>query len=126
MADAINKLEMFEVWRGFLEGRGHTSIQQIQKKNEFLEAIEDLFDIAYAKAIELIINEDRKFLEVQRKKRGKDTWVVLTRSQSIEAPLVSHGGKAEYPIRSYGCPYFELYPGQSFSGTSAYPSRPKL
>lgn len=56
-------------WRGLLKSSTRQSEKQKQKEVDFLDSLENLFDIATADALETIaIEEDKKFLLLQREK----------------------------------------------------------
>ena len=66
----IQKLEtIFTEWRGLQKHKSRTTPSQKTKEDVFVACLDDLFDIAYAKALSIItIPEDREFLLSQRQK----------------------------------------------------------
>lgn len=60
---------LFGEWRKLLKGKSRRSNPQITKEHIFVEELDNLFDIAHARAMYLIkIEEDKKFLDAQREK----------------------------------------------------------
>src|SRR5215469_790562 len=66
----VKKCKMLcEVLRGLEKHRNRNSIKSKQDEKDFQDSIDDLFDIAHLKAIDMIkIKEDKEFLHMQRKK----------------------------------------------------------
>jgi hypothetical protein len=67
---SINKLEkLFEDWRILKKHKDRTTDHHKEQEAEFIDKMEDLFDIAHADALEIIkIPDDRDFLLAQREK----------------------------------------------------------
>src|SRR5215469_11266488 len=68
--DSIKKLEkLFVEWNNLKKSKGRRTGTQMNNEQTFLEKVENLFDIAHANAMAMITeNEDKLFLEYQRKK----------------------------------------------------------
>ena len=79
--DSIKKLEqLFCQWKGLKKDQRRQTQTQQANEAKFLEMVEELFDIAHANAMELIENEEDKFfLESQRKRDSQAAWWALTR-----------------------------------------------
>lgn len=67
---SIDKLEsLFAEWKGLQKHKNRSTTGHKMKEAEFIEKLDDLFDIAHADAIAMIsITEDRDFLLSQRQK----------------------------------------------------------
>lgn len=62
-------LALHTKWRSLFKSSGRQSETQQKKEMDFLDSLDDLFDIASADALEkILIEEDRKFLLLQREK----------------------------------------------------------
>ena len=60
---------MFFEWKGLLKHRKRTTSAHKEKEAQFVERLEDLFDIAHANALNIMkIKEDKDFLISQRQK----------------------------------------------------------
>lgn len=66
----ISKLEaLYQQWRDLQKLSKRTSEKQKNRVSEFVDKLDDLFDISHANALNMIQNEeDRKFLLLQRQK----------------------------------------------------------
>lgn len=69
LPNCVKKLiSLYQVWRDLQKNAKKTQEVFEQRRQEFLSNLDNLFDIAHADALQLIkINEDRIFLEHQRK-----------------------------------------------------------
>lgn len=67
---SIEKLQsLYNEWRALQKNRKRRNELQEKRERDFLDKLNDLFDIAHADALQLInIEEDKQFLENQRKK----------------------------------------------------------
>ncbi|XP_076281674.1 uncharacterized protein LOC143219557 isoform X2 [Lasioglossum baleicum] len=70
-SDSINKVEkLYNKWRTLNKTANRQNDLQRKREQEFIDSLEDLFDIAHANALEMIsVEEDKIFLLQQREKR---------------------------------------------------------
>ncbi|XP_076279088.1 uncharacterized protein LOC143208527 isoform X1 [Lasioglossum baleicum] len=70
-SDSINKVEkLYNKWRTLNKTVNRQNDLQRKREQEFIDSLEDLFDIAHANALEMIsVEEDKIFLLQQREKR---------------------------------------------------------
>lgn len=70
LKNCIPKLEgLYQQWRQLQKHAARTSMDHKKKEKDFVEKLEDLFDIAHANALNIIsIEEDKQFLNNQRMK----------------------------------------------------------
>jgi len=71
--DAIKKLEsMFYAWKDLKKHQSRKSKIHSKKEDDFTSNLQNLFDIAHARALDIMtIEEDKKFLVEQRKQGRK-------------------------------------------------------
>jgi hypothetical protein len=80
--DAIKKIEeLFAGWQGLKKSALRKTEHQVTNEGNFLETMDELFDIAHANALNLItIQEDKDFLLAQREKGRRGTMSVLDKT----------------------------------------------
>lgn len=62
-------LKLYDEWKGFQKNLTRTAGKEKERRDIFVEKMDNLFDIAHSDALELIKNdEDKKFLMLQRQK----------------------------------------------------------
>lgn len=94
---AVTQLEnLFQTWKDLKRLRNRRTSAQINKEKTFVDNLDNLFDIAHAKALDMIVlQEDKEFLLAQREKGRRGNIGPVDKILSAKEERIMKKRKAE-------------------------------